>query len=344
MRFQQKNKELNFVSSLGYGWNLGNTLDAHDLHYETMNPSDFETYWHNPVTTQDMINDIKQAGFSILRIPVSWYSHLDENYQINKEWLDRIQQVVDYGLNAGLYVIINAHHDSWYMPDDNHYPQSAQIMQTVWSQIAQRFSDYDEQLLFESMNEPRLIGTEDEWGSGTERSREIVNELNAVFVSTIRNADGFNKDRYLLLPTYCARTEYEALKDYKLPKSKRLILSVHLYSPYRFAQNPTGPKQFDNKKQEDVRQISAFFEQIETMFIKKKIPVIISEFGAINKDNEDERVAWVEFIKEKTHQLGIPSIWWDEGGEGKKKHVYSIYDRYQRKWMYPKLLEALTKQ
>ncbi len=144
-----------FVKQLGPGFNLGNTLDTNDIHFETENPSDFETYWGNPVTTSQMIEDIKAAGFDVLRVPVTWCEHMDENDMIEQAWLNRVQEVVDYGLQAGMYVIINAHHDSWYTPNDEHLPKARERMSRLWVQIAERFKEYDQRLLFESMNEPR---------------------------------------------------------------------------------------------------------------------------------------------------------------------------------------------
>jgi endoglucanase len=266
----QREETKRFVKQLGPGFNLGNTLDTHDLHFETNNPSDFETYWGNPVTTREMIQDIKTAGFDVLRIPVTWYEHMDTDDMIDQAWFQRVQQVVDYGLEAGLYVIINSHHDNWYTPKDENLPKAREKMSRLWIQIAERFKEYDQRLLFESMNEPRLIGEKEEWGEGTPRSREIVNELNEIFVETVRASGGENANRYLVLPAYCARADDVILKDFRLPKGNRLILSVHLYLPYEFCLNIKGTSQFHQEELMDTEEINKVFRDLERFFCKQR--------------------------------------------------------------------------
>lgn len=334
-----------FIKEVGPGFNLGNTLDVHDLHFETDNPSHFETYWGNPVTTREMIKDIKAAGFNLLRVPVTWYEHMDENNKIDEVWFARVQQIVDYGLDAGMYVIINAHHDSWYTPDDKHLPKAREKMEDLWMQIGERFKDYDHRLLFESMNEPRLIGKKEEWGEGTKRSREIINELNQIFVDTVRGLGGENEDRYLILPTYCARTDEVVLKDFKMPKGikeERLILSVHLYEPYHFALNIDGTSEFLEEELADIEELNRAFHDLRRFFIKKGIPVIITEFSAVDKKNEQHRTAWAAYVLKRAKELGMGTIWWDAGPGEEEGKPFPLYNRYTRKWLFPELKKVLT--
>lgn len=331
-----------FVKQLEPGLNLGNTLDTHELHFKTDNPADFETYWGNPVTSREMIEDMKAAGFNVLRIPVTWYEHLDENNRIDSAWLRRVSQVVDYGLQAGMYVIINAHHDSWYIPDDKHLPEAREKMYELWSQISEYFKEYDQRLLFESMNEPRLIGTKEEWGEGTPRSREIINELNEIFVQTVRSSGGENKERYLILPAYCARTDDVVLEDFRLPKGSRLILSVHLYFPYDFTLNRNGTKNFCYENREDTKEIDKIFENLNYFFISKGVPVMITEFSAVDKENEQQRAAWAYYIRKKAKELGIACVWWDAGPGEEEGSPFPLYNRYTREWLFPDLKKALT--
>lgn len=340
---KQGGETMRFVKQLGPGLNLGNTLDTHDLHFETNDPADFETYWGNPVTTKEMIEDMKLAGFDVLRVPVTWYEHMDEDGIIDPEWLERVRQVVDYGLESGMHVIINAHHDSWYTPDDEHLPEARERMQLLWGQIAGYFKEYDQRLLFESMNEPRLIGEMEEWSEGTPRSREIINELNEVFVRTVRKSGGENGDRYLVLPTYCAKTYEEALKDFKMPEGNRLILSVHIYSPYNFTLNmQEGTSVFNHERPVDTEEIQNIFHDVNKIFISKGIPVIITEFSAVDKKNEQQRADWVRYIREKAKKLGIACIWWDAGPGEEEGKPFPLYNRYTRKWLFPDLKKALT--
>lgn len=338
----QREETKRFVKQLGAGFNLGNTLDTHDIHFETNNPSDFETYWGNPVTTKEMIQDIRTAGFDVLRVPITWYEHMDENDMIEQAWLRRVQEVVDYGLQAGMYVIINAHHDSWYTPNDENLPQAREKMRRLWSQIAEHFKEYDQRLLFESMNEPRLIGEKEEWGEGTPRSRGIVNELNEIFVETIRSSSGGNVDRYLILPTYCARTDEVVLKDFHLPKGNRLIISVHFYLPYDFALNIKGTPKFHHENLMDTEEIDKVFRDLNHFFVSKDVPVIITEFSAVDKKNEQQRTAWARYVRQQAEELGISYIWWDAGPGEEVGKPFPLYNRYTRKWLFPNLKAAIT--
>lgn len=338
---QEKQETMRFVKQLGPGFNLGNTLDTHDLNFETNHPYDFETYWDNPITTREMIQDIKAAGFNVLRIPVTWYEHMDEHDQIDEAWLSRVQQVVDYGLQSGMYVIINAHHDSWYTPDDTHLPSARKRMTNLWKQIAKHFKEYDQHLLFESMNEPRLIDKEEEWNEGTLRSREIINELNKVFVETVRVGDGFNKDRYLILPTYCARTDEVVLEEFQLPNDHKLILSVHLYAPYHFTLDMEGTAIFDLENPMDTNEIDQVFKNLSDFSMSRKVPIIITEFSAMDKNNEEARTTWARYIRGKAEELGISYIWWDDGGGKDEAKPSPLYNRYTREWLFPNLQKAL---
>lgn len=331
-----------FVKQLGPGFNLGNTLDSHDLHFETNRPSDFETYWGNPVTTREMIRDIKEAGFDVLRLPITWYEHMDEDDIIETAWLNRVQELVDYGLEEGLYVIINAHHDSWYRPDDEHLLIARQKTRRLWRQVADHFKAYDHHLLFESMNEPRLIGTGEEWGAGTPRAREIINELNQIFVETIRSSGEQNSNRYLLLPSYCARTDEAVLKDFNLPAGNRLIASVHLYLPYDFSLNIDGTPVFQLGELADTQEIDTVFENLNHFFIRKGVPIIITEFSAMDKKNEQDRAAWAGYIRQQAQALGIAYIWWDAGPGEEEGKPFPLYNRYTRRWLFPDLKRALT--
>ena len=155
------------VQELKIGWNLGNTLDATG---GTKNdPLSAETSWGNPKTTEDMIKAVKEKGFNVIRVPVTWTGHLGDapDYKINEEWLNRVQEVVNYVINNDLYCIINMHHEDWHFPSyDNLEPAKAELV-AIWKQIAARFEGYDEHLIFEGMNEPRMVNTPSEWTGGT---------------------------------------------------------------------------------------------------------------------------------------------------------------------------------
>lgn len=326
-------KDIQFVKNMKVGWNLSNTLDVHNLHYTAQTTEEFETYWGSPVTSFELIQALKHAGFNTIRIPVTWYEHVDENYIIEEAWMARVQQVVDYCIQNELYVIINAHHDAWYQPSPSNAQQAEQHMQIIWQQIAQRFAEYDQRLLFEGMNEPRLIGSLHEWNAGTPKAREIVNRLNQVFVETIRaSLAEHNQQRYLLLPTYCAAAMPEALDAFCLPNSHHLIVSIHLYRPYDFTLNEEGTSEWQPNIPQDVEEIDQAIEHAKKRFIDKNIPVIISEFGAFDKKNEEARARWTRYVMQKASAADIMCIWWDN----------SLLDRKTLQWRTPQILDALV--
>src|SRR5690349_15598642 len=97
------------VADMGAGWNLGNSLEA------SANGIPSETAWNNPTVTQALIDRVRAAGFKTIRIPVAYLGHIGSGpgYTVNPSWLSRIQEVVDYAYNRGMYVLINMHGDGY---------------------------------------------------------------------------------------------------------------------------------------------------------------------------------------------------------------------------------------
>ena len=204
-----KNKTIfEIVEEMRIGWNLGNSLEAAAPdNKETATIKEFEEYWGNPITTKEMIIKVKEAGFNTVRIPVTWWKKTDvlNDYKVDIDWLKRVKEVVDYAYKEGMYVIVNAHHeDDWLIPVENDLEERKTILNSIWSQIASFFIDYDYHLIFETMNEVRLIGTEFEWNEGTEEARNIINQLNFTAFNAIRNTGGNNSDRAIIIPVYGA--------------------------------------------------------------------------------------------------------------------------------------------
>ena len=150
---------MQFAQDLKIGWNLGDSLDAclPDVY-----GLDTETCWAEPRTTPEIMQLVKDAGYKTVRIPVTWGNHMSPgpDYIIEPEWLDRVQEVVDYAYDIGLNVILNTHNEEryWHVPDRKHEAAVSAQMAALWSQVAERFQNYGERLLFESMNEPRVPG------------------------------------------------------------------------------------------------------------------------------------------------------------------------------------------
>lgn len=258
---------VDFTKNLGLGWNLGNTLDA------TGDGLSSETSWGQPKATKELIDFVKESGFTTIRIPISWSKHVDENYKIDDEWFDRVNEVVDYAIDDGFYVIINSHHDNdAYYPSSERYEESSKYLSTLWKQIAERFADYDEQLIFEGMNEPRLSETNKEWWFADNDedgidSIETISKLDQDFVDTVRAAGGFNETRYLMVTSNRADPWMALHASFTLPTdpADRLIVSVHAYSPYDFAMNGNGYSTWDGSK---IGELS-FMEKLNETYVKK---------------------------------------------------------------------------
>ena len=332
---------LNFVKKIKVGINIGNTLDATDADLpRDAEPSSFETAWFNPVITEELVDAMLKSGFNLIRIPVSWTNHMgpEPDYLIEKSWMDRVQEVVDYVYKRNAYIILNLHHEDWNYPYYDNCEAACRKMKAVWTQICERFADYDEHLIFEAQNEPRKIGTELEWNGGDEEGWKDVNITNRAFLETVRAAGGHNPDRYLMIPGYAANCTV-GIGHIEVPEDPKVMISVHAYEPYEFALQIPGRKAWNH----DTKVIDSLMQNLKELFIDKGTPVIIGEFGAMNKDgNEDERAEWVKYFRAAAGGIGVPCVWWDNGlfeGEGE---LFGLFNRHDCSCAYPKLLAGLV--
>jgi len=328
---------IEFVKQLKIGWNLGNSLDASGTGHRS------EVAWGNPETTEEMILDIKAMGFNTVRIPVSWWTHLDMESKVDARWMARVQEVVDYAYKNGMFVIVNSHHDTDYydigacVENEETKARNIARMTKLWVQIAETFKDYDEHLIFETLNEPRDVGSAQEWNGGTAEEREVIYEMNREIVKTIRKTGGRNKDRYIMVPSYGATSNLNILKEMELSDDDRIILSVHAYSPYHFAMDASGPAEFTDS---DRRELDAFFGGLNELFVSRGVPVILGEFGVTNKDNREDRLAWADYYVRGAKQYGICCIVWDNNVNGVGGECFGLYDRRDGKWYHPDLAQA----
>ena len=312
-----------FTEKIIAGWNLGNTFDAYsgqagELRNDGLST---ETCWGNPKTSQAIIDTVKDAGFNTIRIPVTWYTHMDPNtYEIDQEWMDRVHEVVDYALDDDTYVIINMHHDTgtngWLKASDTNLDQKKEIFEAIWTQVATSFADYDDNLVFESFNE--ILNDNNDWSNPDKRALEIVNELNQIFVDTVRSTGtsesgeaNNNADRVLIVNTYCAGTAKPMLNYFVAPTDTvegAICGEVHAYTPYQY----TAPE-FPNDKSWSESDLKSNFQTIKTAFQLMKIPVIIGEFGVVDKNNEADRLKYIDYYVTTAKEMGLKCIWWDNG-------------------------------
>lgn len=335
-----RNQGLRFVYQLGAGINLGNSLDVKKVleHNPEADIPYFETYWGNPVTSKEMIQAIADKGFGTIRIPVSWAEHLDAQGQIDSEWLDRVTEVVDWSLETGMYVVLDIHHEPWLVPTREQEEETTKQLCSLWGQIAQQFADRDEHLIFEGMNEPRLQNSDEEWTAGTEEMQQVINRLNQAFVDTVRASGDRNETRWLMIPAYCTSAKEEALAALTIPDDPYLIVAVHAYIPYRFTLKEDGEETWSPENSRDTEDIDTLQEVLERLFIKKKVPVVITEFGCHEKEQESYRNEWAAYYVSSMKKIGVPCIWWDNGDESQ------ILDRENLTWPHEELTEILLRQ
>lgn len=327
------------VAEMGTGWNLGNTMDAID---EKQGAVD-ETYWGNPRTTKATIEKIKTLGFNTLRLPVSWDNHVKgRDWVIDEAWLDRVEELARHAaVDYQMYVIINVHHNNgWGAPSVANEAQAKDILVKLWRQIAARFKAYDHRVVFETMNEPhvRVNGKED-W-VGKPENYGVVNRLNAAALATIRASGGNNVRRLVMLPTYGASGKEAPLNAMVVPRDPMVALSNHAYIPWRFALNPKGTTVFQGEK--DIDQL---FDRLHRKFIQKGTPVVIGEWGTIDKGNLAERIRHAAYFVENARRLGMPTVLWDNGVEVAvpgSTEAMGFLNRETNAWVFPELMKSIV--
>nr|AMO13175.1 glycoside hydrolase [uncultured bacterium] len=320
------------VAKIKVGWNLGNTLDA---------PS--ETAWGNPVTKKSNIDTIKAAGFNAVRIPVSWSRHVDKNYNIDSAFMKRVREIVGYAVENDMYILLNSHHDEgiFKFKDDN-METSKTAFKKVWEQIAGQFKNENEKLIFEGLNEPRTIGSPREWQGGTEEEWTNLNAMEQIFVNAVRASGSNNTKRILLISTYAASAEQSAMNGVKIPNDpsnsiNKFIVSVHAYAPYNFALNEGGGKvdKWSKDNSRDTADVRTPVDRAYNTFVSKGIPVIMGEFGALNRKNEEARAEWANYYVSYAKSKGIPCFWWDNGGD------FMLLNRRENSFPFPAIRDAL---
>ena len=335
------------TAEMGTGWNLGNTLDGHT----GFTPG--ETVWQPTVTTQKTIDAVHDAGFSTIRVPVTWGTMIDDanGYQINEAWLSRVQDIVDYAISQDMYVIVNIHHDGaeqtgWlriaYTGED--LEQVKEKFAAVWEQIALRFRDYDEHLIFEAMNE---VCGDDPSEAGYIQDYRTIEELNQIFVDTVRATGGNNARRWLSVPPRYTNIINVLMEKYafRMPDDPagHLMLSVHDYD-YSFGIQANMNATYWN--QEKALNLSKYMVQLKEAYVDKGIPVVLGEYGAVNKNNLGNRVYYYEAMNRMCVMNGIVPVAWDIGWYDRSQnpdYTFSLFDRGTGEHLFPGLIEGILR-
>nr|AGS51886.1 glycoside hydrolase family 5 [uncultured bacterium contig00133] len=340
------------VAGIKIGWNLGNTLDASGMGWLGANPSivQMETGWIGGVTRatrKENFEALKNGGFNAVRIPVSWNKVVDKEYNIRPDWMARVTEIVNYAVETDLYILLNTHHDEdIFKFTDSRKDESLKAFGTIWRQIAENFKNYNEKLVFEALNEPRTKGSSAEWSGGTAAEHAILNEHYRLFVDTVRKTGGNNDKRILMVNTYAASAEAAAINGLEIPNDTvpdKIIASIHAYAPYNFALNTGGGStpNWSVSNPNDTSPITNALDRAREKFINNGIPVIMGEFGAMDRKNEETRAAWAKFYVSEAKKRGIPCFWWDNYGFGPGGEIFGLLDRATNTFRFPLLLEGL---
>ena len=361
--FQDLNRQ-QITEAMGVGYNLGNSLEANS------GGTPNETAWGNPVLTKEFVLAAKAAGFQSIRIPVSYLSKIDDNngYKIDSAWLDHVQEVVDYCVQNNMYAIVNMHGDgyttvsgSWLLCASSDQTKIKVKYKACWEQIADRFKNYDEHLIFESMNE-EFDGT---YGTPNKTAYNNINDYNQIFVDTVRQTGGNNDRRWLLIPGWNTNINYTADNyGFVLPTDqylssdiasgeKRIMISVHYYDPWDFCGTESADKtqwgsEATNQSKVptwgDESYMASQFKKMNDKFVSQGYGVIIGEFGAINKANYDSRnkacrADYYQKVCYYAKQYELVPVAWDNGFDG--DYGFCLINRYSCQVTHQDIIDAM---
>nr|QAT96393.1 cellulase [Paenibacillus sp.] len=361
--FRQLNAS-QIVAEMGAGWNLGNQLEA------SINGMPGETMWNNPTITPTLIQMVKAAGFKTIRIPVSYLNLIGSapDYTIDAAWLNRIKTVVDYAYNEGLYVVINIHGDgfnsvngAWLLVNASNQTAIRAKYQKVWEQIANKFADYDERLIFESMNEV----FDGNYNNPNLTYYANLNAYNQIFVDTVRQTGRNNSARWLLVPGWNTTIDYtvgnygfvmptDQYRSSTIPSAeKRIMISVHYYSPWDFAGEESGsitqwgatatdPSKRSTWGQEDY--LESQLKSVYDAFVVQGYPAVIGEFGSIDKSNFDStnpmyREIYAKALTATAKKYGSVPVYWDNGFNG--QFGFGLFDRFTNTVTQQGIIDAI---
>ena len=331
------------VNDMGLGWNLGNTFDCFGTWKNIKVPDDQITMWGNVVPTGEMVTTIKKYGFKTVRFPVTWMSFMDESGKVSDEWMSRVKEVVDWIIKAGLYCILNVHHDG---VSGNWLSQGAHVKAryvTLWTQIATTFKDYDDHLILESMNEV-------EYKTGNDFDFNSLYTLTQAFVDTVRGLGGKNADRLLLISGMNTNLESTCSAGYKMPtdKANKLAISIHYYLPPQFTvEADDKPWTWTDDQgvvheitplqkwgsESDYQEMVTNFETMKKAFVDKGIPVILGEVGVLTEQKKEKasirEFLYAEYTMTAAYD-GFMSVLWDTSKN--TAGDMNFYNRETDKW------------
>ena len=338
-----KKNAFQIVKEMGIGWSLSNSFNCYNPNVKIMTPDEQLKLYGNEVPSKKLITSIKKFGFKTIRVPITWVHFIDESGTINPAWMDRIKEVVNWIIKSKLYCIINIDKDSaegsWLSQGMN----SKDKFIHLWTQIANEFKNYNEYLIFQSMEQVS-------YKIGNDYDYITLLNLNQAFVDTVRNTGGKNSDRLLIVAGMNQDPELTCLSLYKMPidPSRKLAVSFYYYIPANFAIESTNnpwtlvdangvphiiPSVNKWGSETDYKELFVYFENIKEIFVDKGYPVIISETGVLTEDKKDINSAreFLYSVFSMTRSFdGIMACLMDTSD--KKYGIMNYYDRVNDKW------------
>lgn len=342
------NNAWRLAEKLGMGWNLGNQLDAQN------NGVAAETAWGNKPATQATFDGLKAKGFTSVRIPVTWLGHIGDapDYKIDEAWLDRVAEVVGYAGKSGLNAIINIHHDGadskyWLnikeaAASDAGYEKVTAEFRAVWKQIAGRFKNEGDWLIFEPFNEIH----DGKWGWGDNltdggRQYNVINKWNQEFVDIVRASGGNNAERYLGIPGYCTNPKL-TIENLVLPEDTadgKLMVAVHCYDPNSYTLEAqydewghtakNNPYVSETYGLESEKEIISVMSSLKSKYIDNNIPVYFGESGCVNRDTARKTLFqkyYLEFFFRAARNYGMAAFLWDNGDKASGRESSGFVD------------------
>ena len=340
------------VKNMGLGTNFGNCMDAVDIN-KTMDKNsvtDFEKCWGQQPTTKAMVDFLKKNGFNSVRIPVTWFQHMKEDGTVDEAWMNRVQEIVDYVIDNGMYCILNVHHDTGADPDDksythwikadvDNYNANKEKFESLWTQIATRFQNYDQHLVFEGYNE--MLDASNTWNAPKNaNSYKGLNGYAQSFVNAVRATGGNNATRNLIVNTYAAACGNDVLNNLTIPTDKvegHIAVEVHTYSPWDWFAKGKWDASCS-------KEIADMFTRLNSKFISKGIPCIIGEYGTHGSKSVSKNSSASEIqaaadqaadIVKQAKAYGVATFYW--------MSIFDGTDRSVPQWTLPTVVEAMKK-
>ena len=284
------------------GINIGNTLDA----------PEGETSWGQPLIQEYYFDDYKDAGFTAVRVCVTWQKHMltTSPYTVDSVFMNRVEQVCDWGLKRGLFIIVNSMHDGFVK--DNYNSDNKKRFDSLWSQIAYRFQDKSDHLLFEILNESNPIG------------QNNAVDLNARICKLIRNTGGNNKTRIIIYAGEgCSVDQLVDATPPPLSDHTYLIGNFHLYVPWGFVSDNNASWGSAG----DWSTLYDIFGKVNNYAKSNNVAVMMNEFGCGPGHEWNSRMDFYECHVQNCLNYGFGFFAWDDGGG------FNTYDRKNRKWI-----------